>query len=396
MHIRLRIAILLSASFVIAGAVVLVVGAATYQRPVYESPAEQTDRLLQEMGVSKPVAIAYIRAHPESVVVPDQKPDNQWQGKVNATINAAFQEVQRQAIDAALHRTRRWTAVSLGLMALGAALAGWFIAGRALRPVRMVTARAREASGSDLSGRVALDGPRDEIRELGDTFDQMLDRLERAFLAQRRFSSQVSHEIRTPLSIISSETDLLLRDAQPTERESLEQIRAAVDRAERIVGALLVLARSGSGDLASSELRLDLLAGDVLGDVVHTSAWHTVRAELDLSAAPMRGDQGLVERLVANLLSNAVRHNRAHDGWVEVRTRVEGDWSVLEIANSVPERSDEAPNGRVPGNGVGLTVVDSVVAAHGGELRWDRDQPGMVTVTVRFPVASEALALAGS
>jgi signal transduction histidine kinase len=396
MQIRLRIAILLAASFVIAGAVFVAVGALTYQKAVYQSPAEQTDQLLRELRVSREVAIEYVRRHPETVVDPKFKPDSEFQGQINASINQAFQRVQRRAMDDAVDRSRWWSLVALVAMALGAALAGWAISARALQPLRMVTARARAASGSDLSGRVALDGPHDEIRELGDTFDQMLDRLERAFVAQRRFSSQVSHEIRTPLSIISSETDLLLRDAGDgsAERASLVQIRAAVDRAERIVGSLLVLARSGSGDIAPTDLRLDDLTGDVLGDVVHGSAWHAVRVELDLAAAPMRGDQGLLERLVANLLSNAVRHNRAHDGWVEVRTRVEGEWSVLEIANSVPDRSEDAVDG-TPSSGVGLTVVDSVVAAHGGELTWARDEPGAVTVTVRFPVAAALLASAG-
>jgi len=397
MQIRLRIAILLAASFVIAGTVFLAVGALTYQKAAYQSPAEQTDQLLRELRVNRDVAIEYVRRHPETVVDPEFKPDSAFQGQINASINQAFQRVQQRAMDDAVDRSRLWSLAALVAMAIGAALAGWVIAGRALQPLRMVTARARAASGSDLSGRVALDGPHDEIRELGDTFDQMLDRLERAFVAQRRFSSQVSHEIRTPLSIISSETDLLIRDAaaDTPERDSLEHIRVAVDRAERIIGSLLVLARSGSGDIASSDLRLDDLTGDVLGDVVHGAAWHAVRVELDLAAAPMRGDQGLLERLVANLLSNAVRHNRAKDGWVEVRTRVEGEWSVLEIANSVPDGSEEVADG-TPSNGVGLTVVDSVVAAHGGELTWGRDEPGVVTVTVRFPVVAEVLASTGS
>src|SRR5262249_27519458 len=151
----------------------------------------QTDSLLRELGVSRETAIMYIRAHPESVVV-DQPPDSKWQGVVSNSINSAFRKVQRQNIDDSVQRSRVWSAAALAAMAVGAALAGWIIAGRALRPVRMVTERARDASGSDLSGRVALDGPHDEIRELGDTFDQMLDRLERAFVAQRRFSSQVS------------------------------------------------------------------------------------------------------------------------------------------------------------------------------------------------------------
>ena len=381
MQIRLRIAILLAASFLIAGAAVLAVGAVTYQQAVYRSPGEFTDELLQELGVSRAVATEYIRRHPETIVSPDT--GGEAEGPVDASINTAFRRVQHRERDDAAYRSRLWSLAALAVMSVMAAVAGWVIAGRALDPLRTMTARARAASGADLSGRVSLAGPHDEIRELGDTFDQMLDRLERAFVAQRRFSAQVSHEIRTPLSIISSEADLLLRDAGEAERAGLEQIRAATERAERIVGALLVLARSGSGDLESADLRFDLIAGDVLGDVVNGTAWRAVRVELSLDAAPVRGDRALIERLVANLLSNAVRHNRA-DGWVEVRTRIDDDWSVLEIANSVSDDPTDRPS-----NGVGLTVVDSVLAAHGGDLAWARDEPGSVTVTVRLPVAPQ-------
>jgi len=389
MKIRLRIALLLAASFLTAGAVTLAIGAVTYQRTVYRSPGEITDELLVELGVSRELATEYIRAHPETVVSPPsgEVPER----RLDSAINKAFQRVQRRSADAAADRARLWSMAALAGMAAVAALAGWMIAGRAMRPLRTMTARARAASGTDLSGRVGLEGPHDEIRELGDTFDAMLDRLERAFLAQRRFSTQVSHEIRTPLSIISSETDLLLRDAPSTqERDALQQIRVATQRAERIVGALLVLARSGSGDLQSDDLRLDLVAGDVLGDVVNGPEWRVVRVDLHLDAAPVRGDRALLERLVANLLSNAVRHNRGEGGWVEMRTRALGDWSILEIENSVPvgdEDGPEAATSGVPSNGVGLTVVDSVLAAHGGDLAWDRTVPGVVTVTVRLPAA---------
>jgi signal transduction histidine kinase len=421
-RIRLRIAVLLAASFVTAGAVVLAIGAVTYERTVYRSPGDITDDVVAELGVSRELATEFIRRHPETIVPPAPEagaagPDGAGPASDNpigASINDAFQRVQQRSQDAAVRRARLWSAVAMGIMAVMAALAGWFIAGRAMRPLRVMTARARMASGADLSGRVALGGPRDEIRELGDTFDAMLDRLERAFVAQRRFSAQVSHEIRTPLSIISSETDLLLPDADERERRALEQIRAATDRAERIVGALLVLARSGSGDLQSADLRLDDIAGDVLGDVVNGPEWRAVRVDLSLDAAPVRGDRALLERLVANLLSNAVRHNR-EGGWVVVRTGVEGDWSVLEIRNSVPETpaggtdaggTDEADDvvdvvdavevvdtggsPRLAGYGVGLTVVDSVLAAHGGERSSDTGEPGVITVTIRLPTLPPA------
>lgn len=377
MRLRLRIAIALAVSFVVAGAIVLAISSFTYQQAVTGTPREQMDQMLKLQGVSRAQAEAYVRAHPDSVF--------NWPGSAplpngRPSVNQAFQEVQRAAQRDAVHRARVWTAVALGLMGLAAAVVGWMIAGRTLKAIRRITARAREASATRLWSRVALDGPDDEIKELGDTFDDMLDRLERAFAAQRRFSGQVSHEIRTPLAIISSETDLLLQDAEPHQRESLHQVQAATQRADRIISALLALSRSGSGDIDPREVDLDAVAGDVLGELVNDPSWRDVRVDLDLDAAPVLADRALLERAISNLLTNAVRHNRP-EGWVSVRTWARGSWSVLEVANStgIADRDGDR------GSGIGLTVVDSVVTAHGGEVVWNDDVPGVVSVEVRLP-----------
>jgi signal transduction histidine kinase len=294
-----------------------------------------------------------------------------------------FREIQREGQRAAVGRAWRWSVLALGATAIAAALLGWVIAGRALRPLRRITERARAASATDLGTRVALDGPKDEIRELGDSFDDMLERLERSFVAQRRFSAQVSHELRTPLAVISSETDQLLATAGASDRHGLLQIREATDRAERMITALLVLSRSGSGDLSPEDLDLDRVTGDVLGELVNQAAWRGLRVELDLEASPVRADPALLERLLANLLTNAARHNRA-GGFVEVRTRVDDGWSVLEVTNSVGPAA-QTPNGEpVDRPGIGLTVVDAVVAAHGGELRWSEVGPDAVRAEVRL------------
>jgi signal transduction histidine kinase len=259
------------------------------------------------------------------------------------------------------------------------------IAGRTMAPLRAMTARARAASGADLSGRVLVDGPRDEVRELADTFNDMLDRLDRAFRAQRQFSAQVSHELRTPLAIIASEADVLLQGAEPAQRPSLERVQASTQRAERIIGALLDLARSGSGDVRRGAVDLDVLTGDVLGQMVNGADWRRLRVDLDLEAAPAHGDGALLERVVTNLLANAAAHNRP-DGVVEVRTAVEGEWAVLAITNSLAEpvaahAATGRPGGR-PRAGVGLTVVDAVLTAHGGALEWALT-PERDAVTVR-------------
>lgn len=395
MTLRFRIALALAASFLMAGAVVLGISALTYQQAVYQTPTEQTDQLLKRLGSNRAEAEQYIRAHPEVVLGYDSSAPTPNGGP---SVNEAFQQTQRDAQHDAVVRARIWSIAALGAMAIAAALVGWLIAGRALRPLRSITARARAASAADLSTRVALGGPHDEVRELADTFDEMLARLERVFVAQRRFSAQVSHEIRTPLAIISSETELLLRDAAPAEHGALLQIHEATLRTERIVAALLALSRSGSGDLTLVDLELDLVTGDVLGEVVHEPGWREVRVDLALSAAPVRADRALLERLITNLLSNSARHNRP-GGWIEVRTWLDGPWSVLEVENSVPDDAQvgsETPLRPDPGanGGIGLTVVDAVLAAHGGSLNWKEDRAS-VTVQVRLPVPLQTATSAG-
>ena len=402
MTIRMRVAVLLAGCFVVAGAVVLAVGAAAYQQAVYQSPGELTDEVLDRLGVTREQARAYLQAHPDAILALE---DGSPTTDAREATNAAFRDAQSDAQDTLLGRSRRWTIAALVAMSAAAAIAGWIIASRALAPLRLVTARARAAAGGDLTGRVSIDeGRHDEVGELAGTFDAMLDRLDRAFRAQRRFSAQVSHELRTPLAIVASEAELLLTGADASQRASLERMRAATDRAERIIGALLDLARSGSGDLHQAEVQLDVLTGDVLGDLVNGADWRRLRVELDLEAAPVRGDAALIERLVANLLTNAAVHNRP-DGEVRVRTGVEGPWALLEVTNSSPrppeggderwgdgrggERGDGRPGGGRPRAGVGLTVVESVLTSHGGTLDWWHDDDA-VTVTARLPRHSPA------
>src|SRR5262249_36234439 len=156
-----------------------------------------------------------------------------------------FQRAQRQLQSDAVRRSREWTAIALGVLLVLGGVAGWLLSERALRPIRLITSRARSANADDLSRRVAFDGPSDELKDLADTFDDMLGRLEHAFVAQRNFSSQVSHELRTPIAIARSEADNLLADPPtPSVRTSADNVRRAMVRADRIVTALLSLARA--------------------------------------------------------------------------------------------------------------------------------------------------------
>ena len=203
-----------------------------------------------------------------------------------------------------------YSLLSLAGATLLAAAAGWIVAGRILRPVHRLTAAARAASEQNLSQRIALQGPRDELRELADTFDAMLERLDRAFTSQRQFIANASHELRTPLTLMRTTMDVVLAKPEPTRGELVSmaaEVRQAVDHSERLIEVLLVLARNDQARALTEPLDLATVAEDALEgrnpDGITTTA--------TLGEAPVTGDLVLLERLVGNLLDNAERYNIA-------------------------------------------------------------------------------------
>ena len=189
-----------------------------------------------------------------------------------------------------------------------AAILGWIFSGRALRPVHQITAAARAASEHNLSARVAPTGPRDELRELAETFDEMLGRLQAAFEGQQRFIANASHELRTPLAVMRATVDVVLGNPDSTPgdlRAMAADIRAAVDHAEHLIGALLILARNERGLTVHEEVDLATVAEDVLD----TAGLGDRRVHATLEPAVISGDPVLAERLIANLVDNAVRYN---------------------------------------------------------------------------------------
>ena len=203
-----------------------------------------------------------------------------------------------------------YSLLSLAGAALLAAVAGWIVAGRILRPVHRLTAAARAASEQDLSQRIDLQGPRDELRELADTFDTMLERLDRAFTSQRQFIANASHELRTPLTLMRTAMDVVLAKPQPTRDELVSMaadVRQAVDHSERLIEALLVLARNDQARALTDPLDLAAVAEDALEGRTASGITTTTT----LGEAPVTGDGVLLERLVANLLDNAERYNIA-------------------------------------------------------------------------------------
>ena len=287
-----------------------------------------------------------------------------------------------------------------GVIAL-AVVVGWIVAGRILRPVHQLTAAARAASEQDLSQRIALEGPRDELRELADTFDTMLERLDRAFTSQRQFIANASHELRTPLTVMRTAIDVVLAKPEPTRDELVSmaaEVRQAVGHSERLIEALLVLARNDQARTLTEPLDLaavseDALEGRTANGITTTTALHE---------APVTGDGVLLERLVANLLSNAERYNIA-GGTVTISTGTDSGASVVRVANTGPlvppdqvdrlflpfTRLDDRT--RHDGFGLGLTLVSSIAAAHGGTVEATAMPDGGLDISVRLPQREDAV-----
>jgi signal transduction histidine kinase len=298
-----------------------------------------------------------------------------------------------------LHELLLWSLVGLGVATIVAGLLGWAIGRRILLPLHKVTGTARRASQEHLHERIGLDGPPDELKELADTFDDMLDRLDLAFASQRRFVANASHELRTPLTSMRTLIDVAM--AKPIRTtEGLEtvvgRVREALDQSEAIIAGLLTLARSDRGLTTRELVDLEAAAQDAIDETSTSASASNIVVEADLSAAPTLGDRVLVERLVANLVDNAVRYN-VIGGSVQVETGTGQGQSYLSVTNTGPlvpkskvsslfepfTRLDQrVANGR--GVGLGLSIVASVVAAHHGHLQADARPSGGLKITVRF------------
>ncbi len=302
-----------------------------------------------------------------------------------------------EAVDDALSEQLVQSGVALGVTTVGALLLGWLVAGRVLRPVQRITETARASSESDLHHRVALQGPDDELKELADTLDSLLEALERAFNSQRAFSANVSHELRTPLAVLRAEAEIKLADPDATaaERDFARRILDSTEQGERTVDGLLALARSQSGLLSRTEVDLAELTGDVVGDLAASAG--DIELTLDLGDATARGDRALLERLVANLVENAIRHN-VPGGWVRVEVAGESGEALLRIGNSGPRLTAgevgglfqpfvqrQEPGAARGGLGLGLSVVSAIVQSHAGTITARARRDGGLDIEVRLP-----------
>ncbi|TDD36022.1 sensor histidine kinase [Saccharopolyspora elongata] len=291
--------------------------------------------------------------------------------------------------------------VALVVVMAVAAVLGWLTARRALLPIRSITSAAQRAADQELSTRICLSGPKDEIKELADAFDHMLARLERSFVSQRRFLANAAHELKTPVATQQAVTEVAMTrpDAGTGTIELGRKILASLDHQQRVLTGLFALAQNAETIEGRDTVNLADLTDGILHERIARND-EQIEPTSELDVAKVRGDAALLEQLIRNLIDNAFVHN-APGGWVSVRTVGTPTESVLEIANGGTHidttRSDQLfePFKRScfnradppPGSGLGLSVVRAISEAHGGSVTAQpRDEGGLV-VRVRLPAA---------
>ncbi len=391
--IRLRLTVFYGCMFVLCGVGLLYVSYQFVDEALRKDEGKSDQRVIETYGYDRTsVDFFFNLPTPESPKRPETR-----------TVGQVIKEVQADIRQDTLSSLVRGSGVALAGMVVVSIGIGWLVAGRALRPVAELTERARRLSEDNLHERLAIEGPSDELKELADTLDGMLSRLERAFEAQRRFAATVSHELRTPLSVIRAESDLLLDDPAATERERqlARTVSTQARRSEALLESLLTLARSES--TMSDRKRVDLadLAGDVVAERIEAADQAGIHVELDLGTgpAPVDGDPWLLERLMANLVDNAIGHNTA-GGWLEVTIRRHSREVLVRLENTgdtlSADQVDEIlkpfhrATAKRPGYGLGMTIIQSVARAHGGAVTVRPRDGGGLIVEVRLPAAGTA------
>ena len=293
-------------------------------------------------------------------------------------------------------------AIALGAMTIVSAWLGWLVAGRVMRPVRLMTAKAQRISEQNLHERLAITGPQDDLKGLADTFDGMLARLEAAFGAQRQFIANASHELRTPLTLQRAMVEVALADPAATAstlRRTCERVVVAGEQHERLIDGLLMLARGQRGLDHQEPLDLDLLVRHAVVPLRAKALDAGLGLETEFAPAPVSGDGSLLSRLVTNLVDNGLRYN-VPGGWVKVTTRSTESGVVLRVVNSGPcvapdevdrillpfERLGSVRTGRPAGFGLGMTIARAIAVAHGASFTVEPRPAGGLDVAAGFPL----------
>jgi signal transduction histidine kinase len=301
-----------------------------------------------------------------------------------------------------LHQLLVWSAVALVVVAIVSLAIGWLVAGRVLAPLRTMTAATRRISQDNLHERLALQGPADELRELGDTIDELLARLETAFDAQRRFVANASHELRTPLARIRTALDVAVGKPEPVAPQVTaldRKIREGLDRADRLMEGLLTLGRAEQGELSDrGVVALDEVVAAALAEQGADISAQRITVQRDLEAASVTGSSTLIDRMVQNVIDNGVHHNQP-DGWLRITLRANDGRARLTVesggetlsASQVDDltqpfrrlRTDRTGSAR--GAGLGLSIVAAIAAAHAGSVALHAREQGGLRVVIELP-----------
>ena len=294
--------------------------------------------------------------------------------------------------------------IALAIMAVLSLAIGWLVAGRSLRPLRTITTTAREISATNLHERLNLAGPDDELKELADTFDELLGRLDRSFAFERQFVANASHELRTPLAGMRTSLDVAMAKPGPVPPHIAtlaDRLRRELDHVDRLLESFLTLAHTQQGPLADqstvSLADIARLAIQGRADAISVMALHVEQQPAD---AWVTGSETLLSRMVENLIDNAIGHNQ-HGGWIRVRTDVENNRARLVIENGGPvldpddveeltqpfRRIGAERTGQDNGAGLGLAIVSSIAEVHGGTLDLQARSDGGLRVAITLPLA---------
>ena len=322
-------------------------------------------------------------------------------------IKAASQFIRSQQQISDLHQLEIESGVALAIMAIASMLLGWVVAGRVLRPLRTITATTRQISESNLHQRLAIGGPRDELRELAETIDGLLGRLEAAFEAQRRFVANASHELRTPLAMMRTTLDVAVAKPEgvPVQTRELDaDLRLDLDHADRLLESFLVLARAQHNQLDEGSLvALDqLIAGALASRAGEIAASH-IAVHTELAPLQVVGSETLLARMVENVIENAVRYNQP-DGSIRVALARDGENARLVVDSAGAVLDEEAVaklaqpfrrlgherTGSQNGHGLGLSIIAAVAQAHGGALELHALPQGGLRVQLTLPAANLA------
>jgi signal transduction histidine kinase len=382
--VRLRLTLLYGSLFLVSGAVLLAVTYLLFRNATEGRGVTGPQGAIVGTATSPPSGERRVAGEPGITEEQLQASADQLRAQADQQRAADLRELLTQS------------GIALAIMTLLSIVLGWIIAGRALRRLRTITTTAQEISATNLHQRLALDGPDDELKQLGDTFDGLLARLEAAFRSQHQFVANASHELRTPLARQLALGQLAVDDPSATVeslRAAHKRVLAAGREQARLIEALLTLARS-EGGLDRLE-PLDLAA---VTDQVLLRADAGVHLTTSIHRAPTSGDPHLVERLVANLVDNALRYN-TDDGTVTVTTETSAGHATLTVANTGPivpateverlfqpfQRLDPSRTRQNGGLGLGLSIVHAIATAHDATVTAQPRQGGGMNITVTFP-----------